>query len=139
MIESANTTTGTARRIERVSKWMTWVITIGGATMVVAYLSVWLVPGWLEEIAARNLLGATAAISAGSALRLLAATVAALPFMLVLYGLWQIRELFRPGSLSGATSPSMVRNGCCVSGAALPARRAPWASSRAPSSACSSP
>lgn len=95
MIKSADTTTGTAHRIERVSNWMRWVITIGGAVMAAAYVSVWVVPGWLEEVAAQNLLGAAATISAGPALRFLAATVAALPFLLVLYGLWQIRELFR--------------------------------------------
>ncbi len=95
MIETANETATTAQRIERVSKLMIWVITLGGAAMAVAYSSVWLVPGWLDEVAAQNLLGATATISAGPALRLLAAVIAALPLMLVLYGLWQIRELFR--------------------------------------------
>ncbi len=95
MANSSERTATPADRIERVSRLMIWVITAGGAIMVLAYTSVWVVPGWLEDAAAQNLLGATATISAGPVLRLFAALIAALPLALVLYGLWQIRELFR--------------------------------------------
>ena len=87
-------TTMTTRRIEQVSRLMVWVITLGGMGLAAAYAAVWLTPGWLDTIAAREFLNPDVAITSSPLLRALAGLVSAIPLGLVLYGLWQIRHLF---------------------------------------------
>lgn len=85
----------TARKIQWISTLMTWVIAIGSLALVVAYASVWLVPGWLERVAADALLARGVPVTEDPALRAVTALVAAVPLMVLLYGLWQIKHLFQ--------------------------------------------
>ena len=87
-------TTMTTRKIEQVSRLMVWVITLGGLGLAAAYAAVWLTPGWLDTVAAREFLNPDVAITSSPLLRALAGLVSAIPLGLVLYGLWQIRHLF---------------------------------------------
>lgn len=93
-MQSVEKAEATARKIQWISKLMTWVIAIGSIALVVAYASIWLVPGWLESVAAGTLLGHDVPLTEDPALRAVTALVAAIPLMMLLYGLWQIKHLF---------------------------------------------
>ncbi len=95
MSDPQQDTTMTTRKIEQVSRLMVWVITLGGLGLAVAYAAVWLTPGWLDTIAAREFLKPNVEITSSPLLRALAGLVSAIPLALVLYGLWQIKHLFQ--------------------------------------------
>lgn len=94
-MQEHDTAEATAQKIRRISRIMTWVIAVGAVALTAAYAAVWLVPGWLESIASGTFLGHGVPITQSIAIRTVTALVAAIPLMMLIYGLWQIKRLFQ--------------------------------------------
>ncbi len=84
-----------SQRLRRFSKAMTTVTTVGIVLIAVAMILVFVIPDWTRSflIARVGLAGADLLLTPG---RIVAgAAVTAIPVGVLLYGLWQARQLFR--------------------------------------------
>jgi hypothetical protein len=83
------------RRIARLSRTMETMTDIGIALVVILTIACFLVPDWSRNLLLAKLGQAGAALPVTPQARLAAAGVVAAPVAVMLYGLWNVRAMFR--------------------------------------------
>jgi hypothetical protein len=94
-IMSSFGSTAGAGRLARLSQAMMWVTTIGIGLIVVLTALGFLIPDWTRNALLARLGQAGSALPLSLSARLVAGAISAVPIGVMLWGLWQVRALFR--------------------------------------------
>jgi len=86
---------GRLARLARLSQAMMWVTTVGIGLIVVLTVLGFLIPDWTRNALLARLGQVGTALPLTPAARLVAAAIFAVPVGVMLWGLWQVRALFR--------------------------------------------
>ncbi len=104
---STSGSTAATRRLARLSQAMMWVTTVGIGLIVVLTVLGFLIPDWTRNALLARLGQVGSALPLTPSARLAAAAIFAVPVGVMLWGLWQVRALFRD-SPRGGCSPKML-------------------------------
>lgn len=105
-------TTGSAAaagRLARLSRAMMWVTTIGIGLIVVLSVVGFLIPDWTRNALLARLGQIGASLPLTPSTRLAAAAILAVPVGVMLWGLWQVRALFRDFALGRVFTEAAAR------------------------------